>query len=192
MICSQNQRCSNSPGNRPNTDQAQNCIIHIMFRRGQWFAGGVAGNEYLRGDIAGSEYLRETSPETKVCGRHRRRQRFAGGIAGDKGLREVSPGASIGGKISPGASIGGEVSPKTINFEAYGNFNRPYLRLCLITSAPGSWGKRHGKRFSSPKPPTLSAGAAQIGGARVILDLGGEGLRRRMCEAFFLRLRITP
>ena len=114
----------------------------------------------------------ERAQGTCFCERDRREQWFAGDIAGDKGLREISPG--------------------TIVFEGYGYFIRPYLRLCLITAAPRSWGKRHGKRFSSPKPPTLSAGAAQIGGARVILDLGGEGLRLRMCEAFFLRLRITP
>jgi len=152
-------------------------------------------------DIAGSDYLREVSPETSICGSYRREQRGAGDIAGSEYLREISPGASICGRYRRGHWFAGgiagniglrEVSPGTIIFEVYGNFIRPYLRLCLITSAPGSWGKRHGKRFSSPKPPTLSAGAAQIGGARVILDLGGEGLRRRMCEAFFLRLRITP
>jgi len=142
------------------------------YRREQWFAG----------DIAGDIGLREVSPETKVCGRYRRGQWFAGDIAGDNGLR---------GDIAGNDYLRGEIAG-TIIFKVYGNFTRPYLRLFLIACAPGSWGKRHGKRFSSPKPPTLSAGAAQIGGARVILDLGGEGLRRRMCEAFFLRLRITP
>jgi hypothetical protein len=117
----------------------------------------------IPGDISGNNVLREISPGTMVCGRYRRGQRFAGDIAGG-----------------------------TIIFKGYGNFTRPYLRLCLIISAPGSWGKRHGKRFSSPKPPTLSAGAAQIWGAMVIRDLGGGGLRQGICGAFFLRLRITP
>ena len=106
--------------------------------------------------------MREVSPGTKVCGRYRREQRFAKDITEDEYLREDIAGRDY----LRGRALG------TIIFKVYGNFNRPYLRLCLITSAPGSWGKRHGKRFSSPKPPTLSAGAAQIGGARVILDLG--------------------
>ena len=104
-------------------------------------------------------------------------------ISGDKSLRE---------DITGNKRFAGGYCRKTIIFKVYGNFTRPYLRLCLIISAPGSWGKRHGKRFSSPKPPTLSAGAAQIWGAMVIRDLRGGGLRQGICGAFFLRLRITP
>jgi len=150
--------------------------------------GEIAGSEYLRRDIAGNEYLREVSPETLVCGRHRREQWFAGryrreqwfagryrreqwfagDIAGSDYLREDIAGSDY----LRGRALG------TIIFKVYGNFNRPYLRLCLITSAPGSWGKRHGKRFSSPKPPTLSAGAAQIGGGK-----GDTGFRRWWASA---------
>ena len=132
-----------------------------------------------------------TSPEKAAAG-YCRKQRFAEDIAGDKGLQKISPGTKVCGRYRRKPRFAGDIAGGTIIFKGYGNFIRPYLRLCLIISAPGSWGKRHGKRFSSPKPPTLSAGAAQIGGAMVIRDLRGGGLRQGICGAFFLRLRITP